>query len=188
MISLFSRMMDRAVDLQFRKDPSGRLVFLPFGPKKKAYFVDSKADEEKIRAFVKMYRSFSALISLLIYPSVYVPALILDDYAGLSPRQHRLAIAFGIPAIFWLVLVALVIMLWVVYKATVPGLTSSLSEVGPELKGQLSEISPRSRHQRRLALGCLLAGIVLLGLGVVGATSYSRSKLPCPPNSSSTSR
>ena len=58
MISLFSRTMDRAVDLQFRKDPGGRLVFLPFGPRKKAYFVDSKSDEEKIRAFVKMYRSF----------------------------------------------------------------------------------------------------------------------------------
>lgn len=188
MISLFSRMMERAVDLQFRKDPSGRLVFFPFGPKKKAYFVDSKSDEEKIRAFVKMYRSFSAMISIVIYPSVYVPALILDGYAGLSPRQHRLVIALGVPALFWLVLLALVLLLWVIYKATVPGLTSSLSEVGPDLKDQLSEITPRSRHQRRVVLACLLAGIVLLGLGIVEATSYSRSKPPCPPNSTSTSR
>jgi hypothetical protein len=188
MISLFSRTMDKAVDLQFRKDPSGRLVFLPFGPKKKAYFVDSKSDEEKIRAFVKMYRSFSTLISFATYPSIYLPSLILDGYAGLSPRQHRLAIALGVPAIFWLTLVALVIMLWVVYRAMVPGLTASLSEVGPELKGQLSEISPRPRHQRRLALACLLAAIVLLGLGVFAATSYSRGKRVCPPDSTSTGR
>jgi len=188
MISLFSRTMDRAVDLQFRKDPSGRLVFLPFGPRKKAYFVDSKSDEEKIRAFVKMYRSFSALISIAIYPSVYVPGLILDGYAGLSPRQHRLVIALGVPALFWLVLVALVITLWVVYKATVPGLTSSLSELGPELKGQLSEISPRPRNEQRLALVCLFAGIALLALGIVGATSYSRGKQPCPPDSTSRKR
>jgi hypothetical protein len=188
MISLFSRTMDKAVDLQFRKDPSGRLVFLPFGPKKKAYFVDSKSDEEKIRAFVKMYRSFSTLISIVIYPSIYLPGLILDGYGGVSSRQHRLAIALGVPAIFWLTLVALVIMLWVVYRAMVPGLTASLSEVGPDLKGQLGEISPRPRHQRRLALACLFAGIVLLGLGIVVATSYSRSKPPCPPGGTSTSR
>jgi hypothetical protein len=74
MISLFSRAMDYAVDAHFRKDPSGHLVFFPF--KGKAYFVDSKSDEEKIRAFVKMFRSAIMLISLLTYPSIAVPAFI----------------------------------------------------------------------------------------------------------------
>jgi len=184
MTSLFSRLIDKAVDLQFRKDPTGRLVFLPFGPRKKACFVDSKADEEKIRAFVKMYRSVSILISLLIYPSVYIPGMILDIYGGLSPWQHRLTITLGISLFFWLVLIALAIMLWVVYKATVPGLTASLTEVGPDLKGQLSELSPRSR---RPALVFLFAGIALLAVGVLVATRYSPSR-PCPPNATSTSR
>jgi hypothetical protein len=188
MISLFSRVINKAVDLQFRKDPSERLVFLPFGPKKKAYFVDSKSDEEKIRAFVKMYRSVSMLISLLIYPSVYIPGMILDIYGGLSPWQHRLTIALGISLFVWLVLVTLAIMLWVVYKATVPGLIASLSEVGPDLKGQLSEISPRPRNQQRVALACLLAGIVFLGLSAFGLWHYTGKKPPCPPNSTSTSR
>jgi len=57
MISLFSRMMDRAVDSQFKKDPNGRLVFFPFTARGKAYFVDSKSDEDKIRSFAKMFRS-----------------------------------------------------------------------------------------------------------------------------------
>src|SRR5271166_5078645 len=47
MISIFANAMDRHVDGHFMKDPSGRLVFLPFGLKKQAYFVDSKSDEEK---------------------------------------------------------------------------------------------------------------------------------------------
>ena len=46
MISPFSRMMDDAVDTHFMKDRSGRSVFIPFGLKRKCYFVDSKSDEE----------------------------------------------------------------------------------------------------------------------------------------------
>src|SRR5580700_4227817 len=116
MISPFSRMMDYAVEAHFRKDRNGRLVFIPFSLKKKCYFVDSKSDEEKIRAFVKMYRSATQLITFLIYPSALVPGLILEDYAGLTPRGHRFAIAFGIPLFFSLVLGALVWMLWRSYK------------------------------------------------------------------------
>ena len=72
MISLFSRLIDGHVERQFGKDPNGRRVFLPSGPKGKCYFVDSKSDEEKIKAFVKMYRSASTLISLLTSPSIVV--------------------------------------------------------------------------------------------------------------------
>jgi len=36
----------------------------------------------------------------------------VDDYAGLSPQGHRLAIALGIPLFFWLMLGALEGMLW----------------------------------------------------------------------------
>jgi hypothetical protein len=169
MISLFSRAMDYHIKGQFRKEPGGRLVFFPFTSKGKAYFVDSKSDEEKIRSFVKMFRSAIALISFLTYPSVFIPAFILEDYAGLSPKQHRLTIALGIPLFFWLVLAALAWMLWGVYKEAVPGLTASLSEVGPDLKGQLREASP----SRLLALLCLFSGIVLLGVAILAAWHYS---------------
>ena len=139
MISL----MNRFADAHFRKEPSGRLVFIPFTRRGKCYFVDSKADEEKVRAFVNMYRIPSALISFLISPMVMVPGLILEDYGGLTPRAHRLTIAFGVSGLFWLSLVALSLMLWFVYKATVPGLTASLSEVAPEIKAHLRAISPQ---------------------------------------------
>ncbi len=170
MISL----MNRLADVHFRKEPSGRVVFIPFTRRGKCYFVDSKADEEKVRLFVNMYRIPSTLISFLIGPMVTVPALILEDYGGLTPRAHRLTIALGISGFFWLTFVALALMLLVVYKAAVPGLTASLSEVAPEIKAQLSAISPQQRGRRRVALVCLLAGLILLGLALVALTGYRR--------------
>jgi hypothetical protein len=169
MISLFSRMMESGADAHFRKTQSGRLVFFPFTTRGKAYFVESKSDEEKIRAFVKLFRSAIALISFLTYPSIFVPAFVLEDYAGLSPKEHRLAIALGIPLFFWLVLGALAWMLWGVYKGTIPELTASLSEVGPDVKVQLREASP----SRLAALLCLFSGLVLIGVAILWAWHYS---------------
>jgi hypothetical protein len=168
MISL----MNRLVDVQFGKDRSGRLVFIPFTRRGKCYFVDSKADEEKVRAFVNMYRIPNTLMSFLISPMVLVPGLILEDYAGLTPRAHRLTIALGVSGFFWLSFVVLALMLWVVYKATIPGLTASLSEVPPEIKAQLTIIPAQQRGLRRVALVCLLAGLILLGLALVALTGH----------------
>jgi hypothetical protein len=166
MIALFSRLMDRAVDFQFRKDPSGRSVFLPLGSRGKAYFVGTAADEQKIKSFVKMYKSTSTLISLLTFPSVYIPGVMLADFAGLSPKFQRLTVAFAVSMFFALVLAALQAILWGVYKATVPGITSSLIEVGPDLRNQLTEISPRQQRVQRIALISLGACTVLLGFAV----------------------
>jgi hypothetical protein len=167
MISL----MNRLADVHFRKEPSGRLVFIPFTRRGKCYFVDSKADEEKVRAFVSMYRIPNTLISVLMTPIVMVPGLILEDHGGLTPRTHRLTIALAVSGFFWLSLVGLALMLWVVYKAAVPGLTASLSEVAPEIKAQLSAISPQPQDLR---LMWFLAGLILLGLALVALTGYHR--------------
>jgi len=117
-----------------------------------------------------MFRGPIALISLLTYPSLAIPAFILEDYAGLSPKQHRLEIALGIPLLFWLVLTTLAWMLWCIYKDAVPGLTASLSEVGSDIKRQLREASP-SRIPMLLSV---FAGIVLLGAGILWAWYYSQ--------------
>ena|ERR1700737_4860324 len=97
MISLFSRRMDNFVDRQFRTDQSGRLVFLPFGSKGKAYFVDSKSEEGKIRSFLKMYRSASALFSSLGFLSVFVPVWTRLISAGASPLGDKFQLLLGAP-------------------------------------------------------------------------------------------
>jgi hypothetical protein len=111
--AMFS-LLNRVADANFRREPSGRLVFIPFTRRGKCYFVDSKADEEKIRAFVNMYRIPNTVMSVLISPMVMIPGLILEDYGGLTPRAHRLTIALGISGFFWLSLVASALMLWFV--------------------------------------------------------------------------
>jgi len=183
---MFSRIMDRAVDSQFRKDRNGRLVFIPFTLKGKCYFVDSKSDEEKLRGFVKLFRSLLTLISWLSFPSIYIPGVILEDFAGLTPRGHRLAIALGVPLFFWAILGALALMLWFVYKNTVPSVTASLSEAGPDVKSQLREIS---RRPGRVALGVSLACLGLLILMMVGILGWhhSRNKSVCPAKVTSAS-
>ena len=168
MSSWFSRRMDSLVGVQFARDPSGRLVFVPFRRKGKCYFVDSKPDEEKIRAFVKMYRIATTLISLMTSSIVIIPGLILEDYGGLAPRAHRLTLALGIAGLFWLSLVAAQVILWFAYKTTVPGLTASLSEAGPDSKAQLRATSPPP--SQRLALVGIAAALLLLGLAIVVLT------------------
>jgi hypothetical protein len=165
MTSAFSKMMDHAVEAHFRKDRSGRLVFIPFSPKRKCYFVDSKSDEEKIKALVKMYRSAIQLISWLAFPSIYFPGLILTVY-GVSPLRNKLTIYAWIASVFILSYAASAWMLWSVYKRTIPSLTASLSEAGPDVMGQLREISPRPRRLPRLVVA---AGLILFGLALLAA-------------------
>jgi hypothetical protein len=162
--------MNRLADAHFRKEPGGRLVFIPFTSRGKCYFVDSKADEEKVRAFVNMYRIPNTLLSFLISPMVMVPGLILEDYGRLTPRAHRLTMALGISGFFWLSFVGLGLMLWFVYRAGVSGLTASLSEVAPEIKAQLRAVSAQQERSRRLAVVCLFAGLTVLGIALVVLT------------------
>ena len=182
MTSPFSRAMDYHVERQFRRDPGGRLVFLPFGSKGKAYFVDSKSDEEKIRSVVKSYRGRSALLSFLVYPCIYIPSFILNVYGSGTPLRSKLTLSIEISSFVLLAFLALLWRLWGVHKETVSGLTASLSEVGTDLRNHLSEISPAaSLRARRLGLVCLSAGIVLMGLAILAATRYARPKPACPP-------
>ena len=168
-------LMSRVVDDHFKKDASGRLVFVPFTPKGKCYFVDTKSDEDKLRAFVSMYRIPLALISIVMTPIVMVPALILEDFGQLTARVHRLTVALGIAGYFWLVLIALELMLWFVYKAAVPGLTASLNEVAPETKTELRAASAEQVGRRRAIVLCLFAGLILLGLALFVLTAHTKS-------------
>jgi hypothetical protein len=165
--------MDYHVEAQFRKDPTGRLVFLPFGSRKKGYFVDSESDAEKIRSFVKMYRTAFGMINLLVFPSIYLPGFVLNFCR--MPLRSKLETVGATSLFFVLLFGALMFMLWSVYKETIPCLTSSLSEVGPDLTDQLTEISPRPRRLQRAALWFLVAGAFLLALVVWATWLHSRS-------------
>ena len=186
MMSLFSKAMDHHVDGQFRRDPNGRLAFLPFGKKGKAYFVDSQSDEEKIRSFVKLYRSVAALITLLIYPVIYVPGGIIAWFGGAISLRNKLKADIGVGLFSMLLALTFLWMLWSVYKETVQGMTASLSEVGPEVKDQLRAASPPPQRLR-LALVCFGTALIVMGIAIFAATRYSRPKVVCPPKDATTS-
>jgi hypothetical protein len=113
-----------------------------------------------------MFRSAITVIPLVTYPIIAAPGLILEDFAGLSPRGHRLAIALGIPLFLWLVLSGFMWMLWNLYKGAIPSLTSSLSEVGPDVMRELRETTQRSR---RLPLLVVIAGLLLIVLALLAS-------------------
>jgi len=181
MIFPSNKAIDRQVERQFRRDPNGRLIFLPVGSNGKAYFVDSKSDEEKIRAFVKMYRSASVLIYWLWYLTFYI-------WLGtFNTNAHRWMTEAGIASSLLLLLLLSVWILWSLYKQTIQAFTTSLGEVGPDLKSQLSNISAPPRRLQGLALASLVAGIVVLAVAVLLATRRYSSNSACPPKCISTS-
>ena len=174
MVFWFSRLIDFGVDSQLRKDASGQLVFLPFGPRKKAYFVDSKSDEEKIRAFVKMYRSASTLISWM-WIGIY--SFGWTAYVGASavPLRTRVTDLVVSGLVYMLLPIAFLLILWGVYKQTIPNLTSSLREAGADVAGQLTDAGS---GRRRVILVCLGACVILMGLLLVAV--QHRLHKPCP--------
>jgi hypothetical protein len=176
MFSLFSKLIDYGVDSQFRRDLSGRLVFLPFGPRKTGFFVDSKFDEKKLRALVKMYRTAATLISWLVM-GIYIYGL---DGSKSHPSLRTVVVR---ALTYVLMLVVFTLIHWGIYKETIPSVTSSLPEAGSDTRGQLTAISPGPRRLALvfLAAGLVLAGLALAGLVMVGVRQPTRKTGACPP-------
>jgi hypothetical protein len=173
MVSLFSKLMDSVVEQHFRKDASGRCVFLPMVRRGQGYFVDSPADEEKIRAFVKMYRSGAMLLILVGTLGFYAWGWNPMFHAGGNPLKNRLTALVGSSSVFMVIYIGSALLLWGIYRRTVVTLTSSLSEVGP---GGVAQLSGVSQRPRRIVLACVFAGLALLAFGVLGATRYKPAR------------
>lgn len=183
----FAKTIDYQVECQFRKDPAGRVVFFPFGAKKQGYFLESQADEEKIKTYLRKYRGTAMVISLLVSPSIYVPNLLLDLYGSTRQMHSRLTTLLELSVFVMVVFLAFSWTQWVSYKQAMLSFTTTLTEIGPELRPGLSQVCERPRVQR-LVLACLLACLILAGAAFVGATRYSRSRVLCPPNAASSSQ
>jgi hypothetical protein len=180
-VFLFSKLVSHGVAKQLRKDTNGRTVFLPFGPRKKAYFVDSKGDEEKIRSFLTMYGSASTLISWLATLAFYIFGWSSTSHVSALPLWTRLTPFLVSSSVYLLITLLWIWMLWSVYKDAVQGLTSSLREAGPEVSFQPTDNS----FPQRAMLMCVLAGLVIPGLGIFVAVRYSPRRCPDKKNCTS---
>jgi hypothetical protein len=83
---------DKFAHRQFAKDESGRLVFLPRGPHRPAYFIDS-SDENKLKSLVKVYGVAAAIINLTgsMASLAFTQALAFDERS--APLAYKLKLA-----------------------------------------------------------------------------------------------
>jgi hypothetical protein len=171
MISPFAWLVDYAVGSHFRTDSRGRVVFLSLISKGQGYFVDSKADEEKLRALVGMYRGANLLLTLVCYLAIMAPtSLGYNLYAGAVPMRTKLITAGG-TGLFWLLCLGTSTwMLWGLYKTAVAKFTNAMKEVGP---GEVAQLSGAPQGARRAALLFLLAGSIILGFALLVAVQHA---------------
>jgi len=170
MISPFARLVDYAVGFHFRTDSGGRVVFLPLISKGQGYFVDSKVDEEKLRALVGMYRGANLILTLLCYLAMLAPtSLGYNLYAGAIPMHAKLMTAAG-TGLFWMLCFgASAWMLWGLYKRAVAKFTYVSKEVGP---GDVAKLS-KSPQRARTALLFVFAGCIVVGIALFVAVQYT---------------
>jgi hypothetical protein len=166
-MGLFSEVLDNLIRGRFGKDESGRLVFLPFGPRRPGYYVDA-ADEYKITSLVKLYAVAGALINLVGSVAAFAlsQALLFDHRSGpLLKKLETSIVVYSICAV--LLYLAPALILWNVYREVMAGLCSSLATVGPE------SIRPIKRSRRlRTLLVIIAVGFMVIAIGIFVAVSY----------------
>jgi len=159
---------DNLADRQFAKDESGRLVFLPRGPRRTAYLV-ATTDEPKIKSLVKIYVVAAALINLIGSTASIASAQAIAFGDRCAPLAHKLKLGLIVYAISaMLFYIGPGLLLWNVYRRALDGLCSSFPAVDPRSQ-RLVQLRP---NPRRAQIILLFAGLVVLGLGIFAAISY----------------
>jgi hypothetical protein len=145
-------MWDNFADRQFAKDENGRLVFLPRGPHRPAYFVDS-SDENKLKSLVNVYGVAALIINLTgsVASLAVTQGLTLDEHS--APLASKIKFGLVVYAISSALLyIGPALLLWHVYSGVLNGLCSSLTTVDPASL-QLSRLPSTSRRTALLLFG-----------------------------------
>lgn len=170
-MGMFSGWIDQAIALRFRKDASGRLVFLPFGPRKPGYYADAPSDEPKLKSLVKMYTVAAALINLMGSLGSYAitqATVVHNRSVPLAKELENALAAYSISVLVLLILPAW--LLWKTYRGLIKELCASLSPVGPESIREMEK--PSLPFRRRLII--ISVGLMIVGLAIaVAATQHA---------------
>lgn len=166
-MGVFTEVLDNLIRGRFGKDESGRLVFLPLGPRRPGYYVDA-ADEYKITALVKLYAVAGALINLVGSVAAFAlsQALLFDHRSGpLLKKLETSIVVYSICAV--LLYLAPALILWNVYREVMAGLCLSLATVGPE---SIRPIKCSSRLRTLLVI--IAVGFMVIAIGIFVAVSF----------------
>jgi hypothetical protein len=169
-MGMFSGWIVQLVDSQFRKDQSGRQVFLPNGPGKAGYYVETTSDDQKIKPLIAVYTAASGLFQVVGFLSSFIlmQAVIFPDRPITRAGKLEVGlIVYGISTlVFWL---APKWLLWKIYREMLPGVCSSLNEAKPESTLELQK-TPNPLQHRMLIIfvgaTLILGGILLAAVFV----------------------
>jgi len=167
-MGMFSGWILQLVDSQFRKDQSGREVFLPYGPGKAGYYVESTSDDQKIKPLIAIYTAASGLFQLLGFLTslILMQAVIFPDRPITLAGKLEVGLAvYGISTlVFWF---APRWLLGKVYREMLPGVCSSLSEATPASTRELQKTpNPLQRRMLIIFVGATLILAVILLAGI----------------------
>ena len=169
-MGMLSGIFDNFAKGQFANDENGRIVFLPRGSRRPGYYVGTP-DESRFKSLVKIYGVAAMLINLVGSTAsiACTQALTFDEHsAPLATKLKFGLVVYIISAAFLCISPAL--LLWNVYRKEVAALCSSLDIVDPASV----RLTCPSSNQRQKALVFLMAGLLILALGILAAISFRR--------------
>lgn len=150
--------LDFMVDANFRDEKAGRVVVFSGGRRNLGYVVKSEADEQKIRAFLRMfYFAHLSILSLGIFLSLDWSKEISSAFG----RPYEFGFRMGVSVVIYSLVVGLpYFLLWTSYKKAFVSFVSAQDEV---------VVSGRSAAQRKNSIraGLIGLGAILLGLGLI---------------------
>jgi hypothetical protein len=167
---VLSGILNTFAERQFAKDESGRVVFLPRGPRRLGYYVGA-SDESKFRSLVKLYGTAASLINLAgsVASLAFTQALMFEERS--APLASKLKLGLIVYAICSTILyIGPLLLFWNVYRGEVAGLCSSLATVDPAS----TRLTSASLNTRRTLLLFIIAGMLILALGIIAAIGLRR--------------
>ena len=156
-MGVFAGWVGSLVDTQFRKDQSGRAVFLP-GIGRAGYYVDN-TDDKKIKSPMAVYTAARIFVELLGSLSCLALTMAIAFADPAQPVAHKIKVALVV--YFISSLPFMIFPRWLLgklYREMIFGICSSLSEASAESMGNLQQTANRSRQ---------IAILVLIGLSLV---------------------
>jgi len=158
-------LVDSLVDACFRNEEAGRVVIFPGDRRNRGYVVKSKADEQKIRSFLKMF--FWAHLAILLLGYLLASGWSLDLSHALGGSSAFLLRTVGIYAGIYSLVVGLpYLFLWRSYKKAFLSFVAGEDEVVVTGK--------RAGRRPWIFIGAALIAVAILLL--FGATWLVRAK------------
>lgn len=180
-------MFNQAAEALFRKDAHGRLIFLPLGPRKTAYYIDSPSDEQKLKALAKLQVAATMFFNLGGFLVSYALAATWNTLyfshlpVSIEARALRTGAVYLISAA--VIQFTPILVIQKLYQRSLRDICATLPPADPASIAQLGDIwKPYWRRVLiALAVGLVLMGVVFAAVARRQVRRHTAPKPTCPP-------